>query len=423
MGRRRDSWDLASPQSPLQDTSQPSTPTTSFLSPQSHSSFSLTRSRPLTPPLRLHLRTLIPSPPLPAEYLATAPPLPYPWIWRCHLCHSVYRLGVTRRCLEDGHLFCSLPSPPPSPVTCYPPSCPSSQSALEPGLATGKDEKEEIEGNETTKQVRVQRRRARRAASRGCRAEFDYGGWSKYNIWRREVRLLKRESTPVTRSKTKTIRGIYRRDVCRKGGFWTWGRDGADRGDGRGYIARDCWRDCDFPSECHHERESEREWEARTRQMRRWEGRWREEDPGSSSSSSSSSSPRRPSHSDFVTGPDAADLDHENGIMLAGDKGGDIDSNLAPGVDGTGDEGGKLGPLGTDTDGLGEAGIQATYTQSVRRKSVEGTIGEVSPPSSPLKECFVSGDARWRQLVWEEKQGGIADADADAVAKVLEVES
>lgn len=36
------------------------------------------------------------------------PPInPMQWIWKCHQCRQSYPLGATRRCLEDGHRFCS----------------------------------------------------------------------------------------------------------------------------------------------------------------------------------------------------------------------------------------------------------------------------------------------------------------------------
>ncbi|KAM3078053.1 hypothetical protein ACMFMG_002646 [Clarireedia jacksonii] len=158
---------------------------------------------PLTPPPRLHLRTLLPSPPI-SPFLAKAPPpVPYPWIWRCHICHSVYQLGVTRRCLEDGHYFCSLPTPPASPTSpsSTPPTPPSPNTHPFP--------------------VPPKKKR-RRKPPRGCRAEFDYSGWEAYNLWRRETSLLKgqqrrqQQRTPSTPLKT----------------------------------AKDCYRDCDFPSEC-----------------------------------------------------------------------------------------------------------------------------------------------------------------------------
>ncbi|GAM86610.1 hypothetical protein ANO11243_046240 [Dothideomycetidae sp. 11243] len=32
---------------------------------------------------------------------------PVPWRWQCHVCNRRYQVGVTRRCLEDGHYFCT----------------------------------------------------------------------------------------------------------------------------------------------------------------------------------------------------------------------------------------------------------------------------------------------------------------------------
>jgi hypothetical protein len=32
---------------------------------------------------------------------------PTPWFWKCHLCQQWYQLGVTTRCLIDGHRLCS----------------------------------------------------------------------------------------------------------------------------------------------------------------------------------------------------------------------------------------------------------------------------------------------------------------------------
>ncbi|KAG9241991.1 hypothetical protein BJ878DRAFT_391290, partial [Calycina marina] len=60
---------------------------------------------PLHPPARLHLRPMLTSP-HEHSLLEASPSSPYHWVWRCHICHTVYRLGVTRRCLEDGHFFC-----------------------------------------------------------------------------------------------------------------------------------------------------------------------------------------------------------------------------------------------------------------------------------------------------------------------------
>ncbi|KAI9833115.1 MAG: hypothetical protein M1826_000482 [Phylliscum demangeonii] len=69
------------------------------------------------------------------------PPAPLPWVWKCHLCRSTYLLGVTRRCLHDGHYFCS--------------------------------------GTVTVKRGR------RKALS--CTSEFDYSGWATWRNWRKQA--------------------------------------------------------------------------------------------------------------------------------------------------------------------------------------------------------------------------------------------
>jgi hypothetical protein len=76
------------------------------------------------------------------------PPKPLVWVWTCHLCHRIYPIGATRRCLEDGHLFCAGVSEVRRP---------SRQSGATP----------------------VFRRHA------ACSSEFDYAGWKSWGEWRR----------------------------------------------------------------------------------------------------------------------------------------------------------------------------------------------------------------------------------------------
>ncbi|ETI22890.1 hypothetical protein G647_04684 [Cladophialophora carrionii CBS 160.54] len=68
---------------------------------------------------------------------------PTEWIWICHLCHSRYALGVTRRCLVDGHYYCSGESDKPS----------------------------------------MRKKKKQKA----CSSEFDYGAWKMWGEWRRKV--------------------------------------------------------------------------------------------------------------------------------------------------------------------------------------------------------------------------------------------
>ncbi|PSK56730.1 Exosome complex exonuclease dis3 [Elsinoe australis] len=104
-----------------------STPTLSPASAPQSPANSMTSTSPL--------KSAIPKP---AEPLA--------WLWQCHICHRTYRLTVTRRCLDDGHYFCSGMT-----------------------VISKRDQK-----------PRVKRRRA-------CASEFDYNGWKAVGEWKRKV--------------------------------------------------------------------------------------------------------------------------------------------------------------------------------------------------------------------------------------------
>ncbi|KAI4216815.1 MAG: hypothetical protein LQ351_000764 [Letrouitia transgressa] len=70
------------------------------------------------------------------------PSSPLAWSWTCHLCSTTYGLGVTRRCLYDGHVMCTG-SPP---------------------------------------QKQSKRRNKKNSA---CLTHFDYAGWQKWGGWKR----------------------------------------------------------------------------------------------------------------------------------------------------------------------------------------------------------------------------------------------
>ncbi|KAF8861448.1 hypothetical protein BDZ45DRAFT_799912 [Acephala macrosclerotiorum] len=393
-------WRIPFPPTRLNNTSESPLSPAPPLSPPPTSPRSSTNTQ-LTPPPRLHLRNIIPSPPLPKEHLKTAPLVPYPWIWRCHLCCSIYRLGVTRRCLEDGHLFCSLPSPPPSPTA----------SAEEFFSSLSADEGKS--GIEIIAELQSQKAKKRRSSrrgrkGRGCRSEFDYAGWSKYNIWRRELRVLKHDE------RMKLLTRDWKRGE--KGGIsirrWKGGRD--------------CWRDCDFPSECHNERKAEREWEKQMREMREWEERWARENAldDDEEEDNNEDDHGRPESALGIGEEDEdmfvdcievikeqkipAELGPDNGDMVAGVE--------------------NLGPLGTDCDGLGEQIVQAEYCTK-RRKSYDAAMGIDSPLSSPLKTCsFRFEDQSMGCSVWSsegpcscagqgEDEGHLTDKDDDVKMK------
>ena len=92
------------------------------------------------------------SPTIPAKpaEIPLPPKKPLVWVWQCHLCHSRYSLGATRRCLQDGHYYCS-------------------------GEADRPNLKKKQKG-------------------KSCSSEFDYIGWRETAEWQRNVRRVRRLS-------------------------------------------------------------------------------------------------------------------------------------------------------------------------------------------------------------------------------------
>ncbi|KAF2848252.1 hypothetical protein T440DRAFT_401625, partial [Plenodomus tracheiphilus IPT5] len=85
----------------------------------------------------------------PMKY-ASAPANPLSWQWTCHQCAHSYPLSATRRCLDDGHRFCS--------------------------------------GTTTVKAWRKPSGTRRVKKHRACSSEFDYSGWKAWIRWRRDLR-------------------------------------------------------------------------------------------------------------------------------------------------------------------------------------------------------------------------------------------
>ncbi|RYP61747.1 hypothetical protein DL771_010018 [Monosporascus sp. 5C6A] len=154
--------------------SKPST--ASIFSPPSAGSSKATTPHPMTPPARLHLRSILPTSPDSLPTPPPPPPKPRPWVWQCHGCLTIWRLASTRRCLVCSHEYCTTTTRPT-------------------GRGRGK--------------------KRRRGNGAYCRAEYDYQGWEEWGAWRRKV----------------------------------LGREAAQRS-----REHDCWLDCDYPSQCHHER-------------------------------------------------------------------------------------------------------------------------------------------------------------------------
>lgn len=156
-----------------------------------------------------------PTTPLSSPLPPSPPPTPCPWLWRCHSCYTIYRLAVTRRCLDCDHTFC-LGEPA--------------------GDSTPRGKKRKRGGP--------------------CKAEFDYTGWKARGSWRRTVLLNGDNSVVGTNT---TIAADRNNDT-------NWGNehkavtealgDEASFEDKRERLflrrRHSCFLHCDFPSECHH---------------------------------------------------------------------------------------------------------------------------------------------------------------------------
>lgn len=113
--------------SPRTPTYVPDTPLPEFIVPSGHAGLFF------DPKAKLKDKALI----------APPPEEPLAWVWICHLCRSRYPLGVTRRCLVDGHYYCSGETDRPS---------------------TRKKKK-----------------------NKSCSSEFDYVAWKAWGDWRRQA--------------------------------------------------------------------------------------------------------------------------------------------------------------------------------------------------------------------------------------------
>ncbi|KAI9666423.1 MAG: hypothetical protein M1821_004359 [Bathelium mastoideum] len=145
---------------------------------------------PLTPPLRPAKQPRLDlSEPTAKEHTSPPPKDPLQWLWKCHVCNHRYAIGATRRCLEDGHHFCS------------------GTTVVARRRPDGK--------------TKFKRHKA-------CTSEFDYQGWKKWANWRREqtgyTHGHSRSSTTdraISVSSSRTLTSH-----------------------------KDCWNHCDYPSEC-----------------------------------------------------------------------------------------------------------------------------------------------------------------------------
>ena len=157
------------------------------------------------------------------------------------MCGSIYRLGVTRRCLHDGHFFCSVPSPrPETPVS-------EDKHVQEDEPQEGADRHLSSSDVLLAKERQIhnaqrKRRKARLEGRRaiGCNAEFDYSGWAQYNSWRRYIKIYKFEKAATLRRQRSC--NSTQIGVGEIGELCEW------------QEKENCWNDCEFPSECHNNR-------------------------------------------------------------------------------------------------------------------------------------------------------------------------
>lgn len=127
------------------------------------------------------------------------PPEPIAWMWQCHQCSRIYQLTTTNRCLEDGHRFCA-------------------------GTTI-------IKRNRRNNHKKVLKHKA-------CASEFDYAGWRVYGAWRREMNVQPDGADDVAM--------LDANDAAAPNDGLT---DSTIDAHAKGQV-RDCWMNCDFPSEC-----------------------------------------------------------------------------------------------------------------------------------------------------------------------------
>ncbi|KAH6643869.1 hypothetical protein C7974DRAFT_8341 [Boeremia exigua] len=166
-------------------------------------------SRLSTPPSPFSPRSPLTPCPLPKDLshthtpsTASRPTQPTPasplyWQWTCHSCRLAYPLGATRRCLEDGHMFCA--------------------------------------GETMVRKRRGEGARSKmvRKRSRACGSAFDYAGWKGWGRWRRRASVS--GSTSIN-SGINTSAGA---GLTRSAGIA-----------GPAARKKNCWQTCDYPSNC-----------------------------------------------------------------------------------------------------------------------------------------------------------------------------
>ncbi|KAK7552488.1 hypothetical protein IWX49DRAFT_630308 [Phyllosticta citricarpa] len=146
---------------------------------------------------------------------STPPPsAPLNWLWQCHVCYRAYPLGATRRCLDDGHYFCSG----------------TTAVSKRKGKASSR---------------RTKRHRA-------CASEFDYSSWKAWGEWRRSedaLLALHRKGGGAADADDDNDDDVDAMSVD-SGYVSSSSGDRASLPSQMKAQTKDCWNTCDYPSEC-----------------------------------------------------------------------------------------------------------------------------------------------------------------------------
>jgi hypothetical protein len=184
---------------------------------------------PITPKLPQRTYSALPNTEL-TQHIPAPTRAPLRWLWVRHLCNRSYSLGTTRRCLDDGHYFCS--------------------------------------GTSVVRSRKGGSKRVRK--HQACTSEFDYAGWKDWGVWKRNLLLLSEQQRQ--QSRLKNVRGpiesmfeadsdddsdededmmdVAEIDTVAHITSWRALQQGQQQRQPPPPPKKDCWNRCDYPSEC-----------------------------------------------------------------------------------------------------------------------------------------------------------------------------
>lgn len=162
-----------------------------------------------------------------------------PWTWTCHKCGCRYSLATTRRCLNDGHIFCqgvtevkrplsAFNRPMKSPLFTGDPARPATASAAKPSVGYVKQYKKH----------------------KACDSAFDYQGWAAWGEWRRDVAAMKAHKAAYAQDAVAARRSALQLETGALDGIASSNSSSSSDES----SDSDCSNVCDFPSECEAKR-------------------------------------------------------------------------------------------------------------------------------------------------------------------------